>query len=205
MAEFDFSKKSLYSRGAARRQDLIYLSLKDRKLDRQSVMHSRFIVLLGPEWSPLEDENWATAGMCVVKKPIEQMVAVSPHGDVLTIGSGKTTREKISPRPFDLRFCGAIAGYAYACGMRRQVYRRSGEDEWEAIHAPEGKKGELSGFEAIDGFDEKEIYAVGWEGEIWQLLKRKWTERSSPVNVILTGVECAPNGQVYICGQTGTL
>jgi hypothetical protein len=143
--------------------------------------------------------------MCVVKKPAEKLVAVSPDGQVFTSVSGKRVREQISPKPFDLRYCGAIAGYAYACGMNRQVYRRAGETDWRPMHAPESKKGDVSGFEAIDGFGEQELYAVGWEGEIWQLTKKKWVERSSPVNVILTGVECAGNDVVYICGQNGTL
>jgi hypothetical protein len=205
MPIFDFSSKSLYSRGAALRRDAIYLSLKDRKLDRQSVLHSRFIAIIGEEWGPLEDLPWATAGMCVARKPAQKLVAVSPDGKVFTSVSGKRTHEQISPKPLDLRYCGAIAGYAYACGMNRQVYRRTAEAEWLAMHATESKKGEVAGFEAIDGFDEKEIYAVGWEGEIWQLVKKKWVERESPVNVILTGVECAGDGVVYVCGQNGTL
>ena len=205
MAKFDFSERSLYSRGAARRSDVIYLSLKDRKLDRQSVLHSRLIAIFGGEWGPLEDVNWPTAGMCFVTKPAEKLVVVSPQGEVFTYVGGTKTREKLSPKPIDLRCCAAIAGYAYAGGMKRQVYRRAGEAEWVAMHAPEGKKDDVVGFEAIDGFDEKEIYAVGWEGEIWQLVKKKWVERSSPVNVILTGVECAPDGNVYVCGQGGTL
>jgi hypothetical protein len=205
VARFSFSKENLYSRGAARRKGLVYLSIKDRKLDRQSILHSRLIGIENGEWGPLEDLEWATAGMCVVKKPAEKLVVISPQGEVFTYVGGKRTREKISPMPRDLRYCGTIDGYAYASGMNRQVYRRFGESEWQAMHAPESKKGEVSGFEAIDGFDEKEIYAVGWEGEIWQLVKKKWVERSSPVNVILTGVECVPDGIVYICGQTGTL
>ena len=118
--------------------------------------------------------------MCVVKKPAEKLVVVSPDGDVYTYIGGKETTEKISPEPFDLRFCGAIAGSAYACGMKRQVYRRSGEARWVEMHAPEPKGKRVAGFEAIAGFDEQEIYAVGWEGEIWELAKKKWVDRSSP-------------------------
>lgn len=205
MAPFDFSITSLYSRGAARWKDLVYLSLKDRKLDRRGVLHSRLIAIYKGEWSPLDDVEWSTAGMCVVKKPAEKLVVVGPGGEVFTYVGGKKSREQISPRPSDLRYSVAIAGYAYACGMKRQVYRRAGESRWVEMHAPEGKGDRVVGFEAIAGFDEKEIYAVGWDGEIWQLVKNKWVQRSSPVNVILTGVVCAPDGVVYVCGQNGTL
>jgi hypothetical protein len=205
MARFDFSKENLYSRGAARFKDLVYLSMKDRKLDRKSVLHSRLIAIDNGEWAPLGDLNWATAGMCIVKKPAEKMVAVSPQGEVFTSVRGKRTKEKISPKPVDLRCCAAIGGYAYAAGMKNQVFRRTAEGKWKANHPPADKKDNLIGFEAIDGFDENEIYAVGWKGQIWQLTKKKWMKRSSPTKVVLTSVECAPDNNVYICGQDGTL
>ena len=59
-----------------------------------------------------------------------------------------------------------------------------------------------AGFEAIAGFGEENIYAVGWRGEIWQRKDDGWIQRDSPANVILTGVCCTDDGYVYICGRT---
>jgi hypothetical protein len=205
MTKFDFSKKSLYSRGAARLHDLLYLSMKDRQLSRRSVLHSRLIAIDAGEWAPLADVTWATAGMCVVKKPAEKLVVVSPKGDVYTYVGGQATTEAIKPEPFELRNCSAIGGQAYACGMKRQVYRRAAEDRWSSVGAPEGDGRKVTGFEAIAGFNQKDIYAVGWEGAIWQRRDENWLERASPVNVILTGVCCAPDKYVYVCGQNGTV
>ena len=61
------------------------------------------------------------------------------------------------------------------------------------------------GFEAIDGFSEKEIYATGWKGEIWQNTGREWIQRDSPTNTILLDICCAGDGYVYICGRNSTL
>jgi hypothetical protein len=205
MKRLKLSKNHLYSRGAARFEDLVYLSIKDRRLDRQSIRHSRLVSLDGGEGANVDDVEWATAGMCVVKRPAEKLVVVSPSGQVLTYVGGDQTSETITPEPFELKACRAIVGYAYACGMKRQVYRRAGEGRWTAMHAPEGDGRRVYGFEAIDGFSEEELYAVGWNGEIWQRVKTKWSERSSPVNRILTAVVCADDGIVYAAGQHGTL
>ena len=205
MATLKLVKDHLYSRGAARFSDLIYLSIKDRKLDRRSVAHSRILGVYKGQVGSLKDVTWRTAGMCVVKKPSERLVTVGENGDVFTYVAGKGGDETVDPRPFELRGCNSIGGYAYACGMKRQAYRRAGEGRWIDMSAPAGDGKRICGFEAIGGFSEADIYAVGWEGEIWQNNKGKWIERSSPVNVILTGVCCASDKTVYACGQNGTL
>ncbi len=206
MTIFDFSRKSTYSRGAARYSDLLYLCLKDRKLDRQSVPHSRLIAIDAGEWAPLADMEWATAGMCVVRRPKEKLVVVSPQGAVFTYVGGTQGQEQITPEPFDLRGAATVDGLAYAFGMKREVYCRQKEGRWVAMSAPppDGDD-EVAGFEALSGFDAQDLYAVGWEGEIWHWTDKRWQPCASPVNVVLTAVCCAPDGQVYACGQNGTL
>ena len=205
MGKIGLSKGNLYVRGAARYHDLVYLALKDRKLDRKSVAHTRLVSIDGGEVATVKDLNWAAAGICVVKKPTEKLIAVSEEGAIFTYVGGSATIEEIIPRPFQLRFCGAIAGVAYACGMKRQVYARRDEGRWTPMHAPEGDGKKVAGFEAIAGVDSEDIYAVGWEGEIWQFAKNRWIQRASPANVVLTGACCAPDGNVYVCGQNGIL
>jgi hypothetical protein len=114
------------------------------------------------------------------------------------------SEEKITPKPKVLRGIGVVDGYAVACGMKRQVYRREAEGTWTAMHAPAPEKGN-AGFEAVAGFSSKEMYAAGWNGEIWEWNGKKWVNRSSPTNLILTGVCCASDGNVYACGKTGIL
>ena len=104
-----------------------------------------------------------------------------------------------------IRYANSIDGYVYACGMKRQVYKRTGDNNWIDISAPFPKKNEEVGFESIDGFSENEIYAVGWKGEIWQYTGLKWINRGSLTNLILTSVHCASDGIVYIVGQQGVL
>ncbi|NVB82335.1 MAG: hypothetical protein HOV81_28405 [Kofleriaceae bacterium] len=98
-----------------------------------------------------------------------------------------------------------IGGHVYACGMKRQVYKRSGEKKWVAINAPAAGATEKFGFEAIHGFSDKEIYAAGWGGEIWQYDGKRWTSRTSGVEHTLTAVCCAGDDEVYVAGVHGTL
>jgi len=151
------------------------------------------------------DRNWSAVDVCVAKNPIEKMVAVGEDGNVFTYVGGNSTDEIIEPKPITLRRLGTIDGFSYACGMKRQVYKRIDENKWIPMHAPLPNPNESVGFEAISGFSQNEIYAVGWNGEIWEWNGSTWLNHGSPTNLILTGVCCGDNQTVYICGQNGTI
>ena len=199
------SKENLISRGAARFKDLVYLALQDKKLLKKDMAHTRLGSVDEGEVANVKDLTWRAAGICVARKPSEKLIVVSGDGQVFTYVGGQESGEKVR-EAFDLRACAAIDGYAYACGMNREVFRRGGEGKWTAMHAPavEGDD-DVAGFEAIDGFGADDIYAAGWEGEVWHWQGSAWAQAPSPVNVVLSGVCCAGDGNVYACGQAGTL
>jgi hypothetical protein len=199
------AKANLFSRAAARTAELVYVAMQDKKLHKKEVPHTRIGGIYKGAVGGAGDVDWRAAGMCFVRKPAEKLVAVSGDGKVFTYVGGQEGSEKIRDA-FDLRACAAIDGHAYACGMNREVFRRAGEGKWTAMHAP-GADGDddIAGFEAIDGFGADDLYAVGWEGEIWHWQSGAWTQGPSPVNVVLSGVCCAGDGNVYACGQSGTL
>jgi hypothetical protein len=76
---------------------------------------------------------------------------------------------------------------------------------WTDVSATFPDPRERVGFEAIDGYSDTEIYAVGWNGEIWEFDGTDWIGRDSPTNVILAAVCCAPNDVVYTAGLQGVL
>jgi hypothetical protein len=199
------SESTIYITGSARFRDLTYLVARDRGLESRGVAHSRFIAFYQGKFAHMGDRNWTGVATCVAKKPAEKMVAVGEDGDVFTYVGGKAADEVIEPRPVALRGIGVVDGFSIACGMKRQVFRRVGENSWAAMHAPSPKSGENAGFEDICGFSLTEVYAVGWNGEIWQWDGVRWIDRPSPTNLILTGVCCGTDGNVYACGQNGTL
>lgn len=199
------SETSIYIAGAARFHDLIYLVTKDRGLVESDIEHSRFIAFDQGQLAHMGDRNWSAAAVCVAKKPAEKMVAVGEDGDVFTYVGGTVRDEMIEPRPITLRGIGVVDGFPIACGMNRQAFKRGNENSWTSMHAPAPASDENAGFEAIDGYAEDEVYAVGWNGEIWEWNGEKWTQHPSPTNLILTGICCAGDNKVYICGQHGTL
>jgi hypothetical protein len=201
--EKPISLSTLFVDGAARFHDLIYIAAKDRSLNDKDVAHSRFIGFDRSIFGYNGDRNWSAVAICVARRPAEKMIAVGHDGEVFTYAGGVATDERIHPEPMALRNLGVIEGFPYACGMNREVFRRDGDNAWTPMHAPGSN--ETSGFEAIDGFSSTEIYAVGWNGEIWEWDGKAWMPHAGLTNLILTGICCASDQNVYVCGQTGTL
>jgi hypothetical protein len=198
-------KKVTLWKAAARFNDLVYIAATMDDLVAQEIPHSTFLSIDNGQWHNAGDARWATAAICVVHAPSERMLAVSAEGEVMTYVGGNISGEVIKPTPRTLTALATIGGHAYACGMHREVFMRTGEGRWQAISAPKARPRQPAGFEAIAGFNAQDIYAVGWRGEIWQRTNNQWVQHDSPVNLVLTGVTCADDGYVYACGQNGTL
>jgi hypothetical protein len=199
----DFAAAREFVRGAARFHDLCYVLSKGKALLEESIAHTSAVCVDQGDWADGVDVDWDSTAIAVAKQPSEKMIVIGEDGDVCTYVGGKSSTEAIKPAPRLIRNARTIGGYVYACGMLRQVYRRGGERKWTDISAPESD--EEVGFESIDGFNEKEIYAVGWQGEIWEFDGKKWKDRNSPTNVILTAVCCAGDDNVYVAGQQGVM
>ncbi len=107
----------------------------------------------------------------------------------------------------DLRSVKKIGKKIHVAGMSRTVYRCDGVGEWTRLdHEVRDDDGDTSaGFNSIDGFSEKEIYAVGWDGEIFWRDDARWSKVDSPTNLALLKVVCASNKKVFACGMAGTL
>jgi len=200
------SEHSIFLDGAGRFHDLIFLIILDKKLVKEDVQFSRVIAFDQGELGGVSKRNWNGVAICVSKKPTEGLLTIGEDGQVLTFVGGKVFDEQIKPKPVCLRGLGVVGGFPVACGMKRQVYRRVAVGSWVAMHAPAPKKPrQAAGFEAIDGYSLEEMYAVGWEGEVWEWNGSKWINRASPTNVIFSTVCCAGDGNVYAAGHMGTL
>jgi hypothetical protein len=198
--------------GAVRYNDLGYLVLQDDTIDPVLIPHAHFVEWDRDEWGDGGQVGWTAIAVSVCKFPTEQMIGIGPLGQARLIGGGDSHDEQMgvgdetpsSRGP--LRAVRSIAGRAFAVGMQRQVYRRDGIDLWTCIDRDmRPAPGQIVGFESTDGFEEDDIYAVGWEGEIWHFDGRRWHQSSSPTNFVLTDVCCAGDGNVYACGRVGML
>ena len=198
--------------GVPRFADLGYVSCANREAVKERIQHAVLFDWDAGEFGEITPTPWLIAGLCVARYPMEQLVAVGESGDVIVYGSGDRHQEKMGddregPASLGpLRGVRAIDGMAYAVGMRRQVYQRGRGGLWTRLDdIPAPAAGDVVGFEAIDGFSERDLYAVGWKGEIWRSDGRTWTADAPLTNLILTDVCCAGDGQVYACGQQGLI
>lgn len=198
--------------GAVRYKDLAYLVLANDEMSEQKIPHSIVIEWDNGVWNDGGQLPWRTAGVAVAVKPLEQLVALGEFGSVLLLGSGDRHEEQVWQRdssPADrgpMRGVRTIGESVYAVGMDRQIYQRQASGAWRSFDAdlrPPPESEVVVGLEAIDGFDEQEMYAVGWEGEIWWFDAGTWTNVASPTNLVLTDVCCGGDGVVYACGQAG--
>lgn len=167
------------------------------------------------------DGNWSrrafemsAVSMCLLVQPQIALLMLGNNGKVVRWGSKDFSEEWIdnsSDGPGSrngMREIRAIGQHAYAVGMGRMVYRCEAEDNWSRLDS--GVRADLkldsdSGFNSIDGFSEQDIYAAGWDGEIWHYFENRWTKLESPTNLALQRVVCAPDGYVYIVGQRGVI
>lgn len=203
--EKPISKSTIFVGATARFSYLVYVLGKDKGLLAQDVEHSRFIAFQRGKFAHMGDRNWNANAMCVAKLPSERLVVVGEEGQVFTYVAGRHTNEQIVPAPAVIRAAGVVEGLVYACGMRRQVFRRDGEASWIDISVPASMAMVQGGFEAIGGFSSHEVYAAGWGGEIWQWDGVAWAPIDPLTNSILTGLCTTQRGDVFVCGQSGTL
>jgi hypothetical protein len=199
------SIKREFVRGAARMADLVYVISQMKSLIEQDIHHVSLVGLYKGNWGDAFNTTWDATAIAVAKAPTEKVVLIGEDGDVSTYVGGAREDEVIRPQPVMIRYACEIGGDVYACGSKRQVFRRTGEKQWRDMSAPRAERTEAIGFEGIDGYTENEIYASGWAGEIWRYDGANWTACSSPTNVILSALCCADDGNVYTCGQGGVL
>jgi len=204
-----------FTTGAVRFHDLIYFVGTRRDLVKQGIPHSRFFSVDRGQWGAA-NLDWLACSMTVARD-VDRLLVLGNRGQILRVGGGDYeieapiggTSDESPARRGELREIRAVAGESvYAVGIGRQVYQRVGTDRWTCIDQairPQGDEVMTTNFESIDGFGRDELYAVGWEGEIWWYDGQSWRSVDSPTNLALYKVRCGGDGFVYACGQAGTI
>jgi hypothetical protein len=158
--------------------------------------------------------NWIAIRMWVELEPVPQLVVVGPKGWILVAGIQGETEEHVDPSEDGpkhrgpLRDLRKIGQHLYVTGMGRQVYRREGPGYW--VRRDQGvvqqrHQLEVTGFNAIDGLNENDIYAAGFYGEIWHFRNGIWYQIDSPTNLVLHRIRVVQPELAYACGQEGVL
>jgi hypothetical protein len=139
-------------------------------------------------------------------------LAMGRLGDYAWISDDELSMGRIDG-PGDYGFLTAvrvIGDAVFAVGMSRQVYvcRTAGGDwvRYDAGVLDESiDVGAVTGFRAVDGFGVEELYAVGFDGEIWTMRGGTWARIDSPTNVALEDVRVMGAGRVCAVGKSGVV
>lgn len=169
--------------------------------------------LEGQHWNTIKVPFVATGIACLMEPtPIVFIMGVGGwilrwEGDQIT--DGRIDESDDGPQNYgDLTEIRKIGDQVYVVGMCRTIYRCDGTNHWIRIdQGVRSAEDDISdaGFTSVDGFSSTDLYAVGWDGEIWHYNGSIWSQIDSPTNLILFRVVCGKDGVVYACGQNGIL
>lgn len=182
--------------------------LVDDNLAAKSIPHTLFSIFNNNEVEGT-GLNWSGIGVCICPENIRKTIVVGYMGEVAEfIGINLDKEYKIE----NVNTLGPLRGLElideemYVFGIYRQVYRRKKDGLWQNISGDIiDQSKSITGFEALSAYSTSEIYTVGRQGEIWFFNGLKWSQISSPTNLLLTSVCCCTDGYVYIGGQDGIL
>lgn len=193
-----------------RRPDLGFIYACDARREEAAQAHT-FVFKWKAGVFTRGQSNYNAHSVCLIQTPELGLVDISEPGYYsVETQKGVITGDIIqnsqpspdSPRFGGIRSVSEIATKAYAVGYQGMVYRLDELRTWTRID--EGLSGNLK-LEAIHGFDDSDLYAVGLHGELWHYNGNTWAKRDLPTNQNLNMVKCVQDGSVYIAGHGGIL
>lgn len=190
--------------------DIGYIYACDPRKEEKGTPHTYIFKWKAGDFARVEcDYNVHSA--CIIKAPEGGRVIISEPGyyavetrkgvfggDIIEESQPTSSTKRVG----GFRSVVEIEGKAYAVGYQGMVYRLDKPKLW--VRIDDGLPGSFD-IDAIQGFDESEIYACGLNGELWLYNGKRWSQCELPTDANLTSVECAGDGKVYVAGDKGVL
>jgi hypothetical protein len=202
---------STFLSGCAPFHDLIFFAKSLDEIDDDDQPNSTFFMLDDDKLSRFPDAvAWPAISQVTIKPEggLRILLALGPNGETWEgfPSNAAHSSGRIGIGDFSWRSLSLVDGEIYACGMNRALAMRTGPHRWRSVSAPEGKESEgICGFEDLDGFSSSDLYAAGWQGEIWQRKGERWRQIDSPVSANLNALCCCADGWVYVVGDAGVM
>lgn len=204
-----------YLGGLITESDVVVVIAASEKLESEGVSHAFLAIHKERAWKIFEEDFDLVSVSSGKGKFARHLVSLGMLGEVVINEPSAVLREAVHKGkngPSSLRTMHevrAIDQHFVAVGMRRQVYRRKiSQGPWARFDVGvllAEDSVDIAGFLSVDGFDDNEIYAVGYRGEIWQRDANQWLAIDSPTNARLECVRCGADGTVVACGDVGTV
>jgi hypothetical protein len=204
--------KSLYFSCVARAgEQSVLLAGHLYALEESETAQSVLMTLRSGEWKTMNVTGIVNALRCQVESardPREYLILEQNRGLYRIQPPAGVQFGKIdSKRQGFLMDLKKIGKKWFAVGDHRQVYEGNGKN-WQPIDQGAyiaGKKGDSKIFFSIDGFSESDLYAAGYNGEIFHYDGAIWNQLDSPTNLGLQKVLCVDKNVIYICGHANGL
>lgn len=194
-------------------KNLVYVRAQLNSLNDKEIDHTLMLRYKDGEWGQYMIEA-PSVGHCIIDDPDQKSMILVPDGHVHVGSSEGFSWEIIDEKPggpnslktlTSMRY---IDGSLYVVGMGRMIYKRVSPNNW--VRFENGLNGvfdssQLSGFKSIDGYDQNNLYVVGFYGEMWRFDGKLWKQIISPTNIKLECVVSISPTQVYACGGEGIL
>lgn len=199
--------------GLAVESDYVHVIAYLHEFDLDPTEYSRIYFYDNGEWTSDECQYQIVSMARMVTDGTPTYYYLGRRGEVVVLDGTERREERIKGAGTGAGTYGYVSeireidGNLYACGANRQVYRRF-SDGWRPIHDQilHGKPHTVEfSFKSIDGTAESNIFAVGFEGEIFHYDGNVWTQVDSPTNIHLHRVLCIDEDLVYVCGDDGTV
>ena len=202
---------SIFHCGCAVSAVVLFFAKEVEDMARKGGANSSFLALNRGDWLMYDESGaWPAIAMATIKPDGGQriVVAVGPSGQYWEVAplSMQESMGRITGANQSIRGVRAVGDLLYLVGMGRLVMERLGIGQWREM-GPQDKRvpGQVIGFEDIAGFSGNELYAVGWQGEIWWRDKGRWRQVDSPISANLNAIVCASDGSAYIVGDGGVM
>jgi hypothetical protein len=205
-----YAQQGSYINGCPTGPDSGWLAMVMDEVAAKDIDHSAFMSWNRPLLSPRFMKMFRT--VFAGQLPDGSMIFVGDNGNCLSISpTGQAVDEFVSDGPDTpkntghLRSAAVVGDQVMAVGMQRQVYVRAEGGRWSAARdgLPPLGEGETSGFEAVAAVSPTEVFAAGWDGEIWRFDGGRWHRLDSPTNRIITALAADETGVLYGCGRNG--
>lgn len=193
--------------------NLAYLTMVIDEFAQKRMPHGILMQCHGGRFQRISPAKWNIVSLAVLREPAPCVVALGETGVVLVAAAGSVKQEDLGAEAavgqlVPLRGVATFGANAYAVGMRRQAYKRTPDGVWHPIHGAmlDGPNTDaVHGFETVLAISDQEVYAAGWEGEIWRFDGKQWFRVPTPTNLIITGLALADDGRIRACGQAGLM
>lgn len=202
---------SIFHSGCAVSAAVLFCAKEVEAVAQRGSPNSNFLALNRGDWHLYDGSAaWPAIAMATIKSAgaARTVVAVGPGGEFWEVApqSLKKTMGKLPGAQPSIRGVRAVGDSIYLVGMARLVMERVDVGQWRDM-GPKGDwaYGQVVGFEDIAGPLPDEIYAVGWQGEIWWRDGTRWRQVDSPVSANLNAIACGQDGTVYVVGDNGVM